>query len=182
MDESKPPIPPNETRLRSASERIAAAIDPAPPPSSELAAVEQQSRSDGSSVAVFYRNEEEVRDGFLTALRAMGIADIRREVFSRLLSLSPGWFEEARTGEVISRLTTDTALLEQVVGTSVSMALRNGLLIHGPTHWAAAVLHNGLGADFPPLLKDGDTKDYDPADLARKMAAAGWRSRRAKGR
>ena len=39
------------------------------------------------------------------------IADIRREVFSRLLSLSPGWFEEARTGEVISRLTTDTALL-----------------------------------------------------------------------
>jgi len=56
------------------------------------------------------------------------IADIRREVFSRLLSLSPGWFEQARTGEVISRLTTDTALLEQVVGTSVSMALRNGLL------------------------------------------------------
>lgn len=43
-------------------------------------------------------------------------------------SLSPGWFEQARTGEVISRLTTDTALLEQVVGTSVSMALRNGLL------------------------------------------------------
>ncbi|MGH8767095.1 MAG: ABC transporter transmembrane domain-containing protein [Burkholderiales bacterium] len=56
------------------------------------------------------------------------IADIRREIFSRLLSLSPGWFEQARTGEVISRLTTDTALLEQVVGTSVSMALRNGLL------------------------------------------------------
>ena len=56
------------------------------------------------------------------------IADIRREVFARLLSLSPGWFEQARTGEVISRLTTDTALLEQVVGTSVSMALRNGLL------------------------------------------------------
>jgi ATP-binding cassette subfamily B protein len=56
------------------------------------------------------------------------IADIRRAVFSRLLSLSPGWFEQARTGEVISRLTTDTALLDQVVGTSVSMALRNGLL------------------------------------------------------
>ncbi|HZF23115.1 MAG TPA: ABC transporter transmembrane domain-containing protein [Burkholderiales bacterium] len=56
------------------------------------------------------------------------IADIRRAVFSRLLSLSPGWFEQARTGDVISRLTTDTALLEQVVGTSVSMALRNGLL------------------------------------------------------
>lgn len=56
------------------------------------------------------------------------IADIRRVVFARLLGLSPGWFEQARTGEVISRLTTDTALLEQVIGTSVSMALRNGLL------------------------------------------------------
>jgi len=56
------------------------------------------------------------------------IADIRREVFSRLLALSPAWFERTRTGEVISRLTTDTALLEQVIGTSVSMALRNGLL------------------------------------------------------
>src|SRR6185436_16315134 len=59
------------------------------------------------------------------------IADIRREVFSHLLTLSPAWFEQTRTGEVISRLTTDTALLEQIVGTSVSMALRNGLLGSG---------------------------------------------------
>ena len=56
------------------------------------------------------------------------IADIRRQVFSHLLTLSPAWFEQTRTGEMISRLTTDTALLEQIVGTSVSMALRNGLL------------------------------------------------------
>lgn len=56
------------------------------------------------------------------------IADIRRETFARLLRLSPGWFEQTRTGEMISRLTTDTSLLEQVIGTSVSMALRNGLL------------------------------------------------------
>ncbi len=56
------------------------------------------------------------------------IADIRREVFSHLLGLSPAWFERERTGEMISRLTTDTALLEQIVGTSASMALRNGLL------------------------------------------------------
>lgn len=55
------------------------------------------------------------------------IADLRREVFGRILRLSPGWFEQARTGEIISRLTTDTALLEQVMGTSVSMALRNAL-------------------------------------------------------
>jgi ATP-binding cassette, subfamily B, bacterial len=56
------------------------------------------------------------------------IADLRRAVFSHLLELSPGFFERARTGEVTSRLTADTALLEQVVGTSVSMAIRNSLL------------------------------------------------------
>ena len=59
------------------------------------------------------------------------VADIRRAVFSHLLELSPGFFEQARTGEVISRLTADTALLEQVVGTSVSMAVRNALLLLG---------------------------------------------------
>jgi ATP-binding cassette subfamily B protein len=56
------------------------------------------------------------------------VSDLRRQVFHRLLSLSPSWYEQARTGEVISRLTADTALLEQVAGTSVSMALRNVLL------------------------------------------------------
>ncbi|MFL6580216.1 MAG: ABC transporter transmembrane domain-containing protein, partial [Burkholderiales bacterium] len=49
-------------------------------------------------------------------------------VFSHLLDLSPGWFEQTRTGEMISRLTTDTALLEQIIGSSFSMALRNALL------------------------------------------------------
>jgi ATP-binding cassette subfamily B protein len=56
------------------------------------------------------------------------VADLRRDVFAHLLSLSPAFFEQARTGEVISRLTADSALLEQVVGTSVSMAVRNALL------------------------------------------------------
>jgi ATP-binding cassette, subfamily B, bacterial len=56
------------------------------------------------------------------------VADIRRDVFSHLLELSPAFFEQARTGEVISRLTADTALLEQVVGTSLSMAVRNAFL------------------------------------------------------
>ena len=58
-------------------------------------------------------------------------ADIRRAVFGHLLSLSPGFFEVTRTGEVISRLTNDTALLEQVVGSSASFALRNSLLMIG---------------------------------------------------
>jgi hypothetical protein len=67
MDNSKPPIPPNELHLRSASERTSADIDapPAPCPNDP---------PDGPSVTVYYRNEEEVREGFLIALRAMGVA------------------------------------------------------------------------------------------------------------
>jgi ATP-binding cassette subfamily B protein len=58
-------------------------------------------------------------------------ADLRRAVFEHLLRLPPGWFELTRTGEVISRLTNDTALLETVVGSSLSMAVRNALLLVG---------------------------------------------------
>jgi hypothetical protein len=61
MDQSKPPVPPSESRLRPASKRIPADFDPAP------------ARLD-ERVAVYYRNEEEVGEGFLIALRAMGIA------------------------------------------------------------------------------------------------------------
>jgi hypothetical protein len=88
MDESKPSIPSSEVRLRSALEWTSADIDPAPAElakSDELVALQQQSRSgqiepcrsdfsNGSSVAVYYRNEEEVSEGFLIALSAMGIA------------------------------------------------------------------------------------------------------------
>jgi ATP-binding cassette, subfamily B, bacterial len=58
-------------------------------------------------------------------------ADIRRAVFGHLLDLSPGFFETVRTGEVISRLTNDTALLEVVIGSSASFALRNTLIMLG---------------------------------------------------
>jgi len=58
-------------------------------------------------------------------------ADLRRAVFDHLLRLPPGWFELTRTGEVISRLTNDTAMLETVIGSSASMAVRNLLLLIG---------------------------------------------------
>ena len=58
-------------------------------------------------------------------------ADIRRAVFGHLLEQSPGFFETMRTGEVISRLTSDTALLELVIGSSFSFALRNALIMLG---------------------------------------------------
>ncbi len=58
-------------------------------------------------------------------------ADLRRRVFDHLLTLPPSWFEAGRTGEVISRLTSDTAQIESVVGSSLSIALRNLLLLVG---------------------------------------------------
>jgi len=59
------------------------------------------------------------------------IADIRRAVFDHILTFSPGYFETVRTGEVISRLTNDTTLLQAVVGYGFSLALRNVLLLAG---------------------------------------------------
>ena len=58
-------------------------------------------------------------------------ADLRRKVFAHLLQLSPEFFEQNRTGDVLSRLTNDTTQLETVIGSSVSMALRNALLLVG---------------------------------------------------
>jgi ATP-binding cassette subfamily B protein len=55
-------------------------------------------------------------------------ADLRKRVFDHLLTLSPGFFEITRTGEVISRLTNDTTMLETVIGSSLSLALRNTVL------------------------------------------------------
>ena len=55
-------------------------------------------------------------------------ADLRKRVFDHLLTLSPGFFEVTRTGEVISRLTNDTTMLETAIGSSLSMALRNIVL------------------------------------------------------
>ncbi len=53
------------------------------------------------------------------------VADIRAAVFAHLLRLSPGFFETAKTGEILSRLTTDTSLLQTVIGSSLSIAVRN---------------------------------------------------------
>ena len=58
-------------------------------------------------------------------------ADLRRAVFGHLLTLPPGFFEVTRTGDAISRLINDTALLETVIGSSASMAVRNLLLLIG---------------------------------------------------
>jgi ATP-binding cassette subfamily B protein len=59
------------------------------------------------------------------------VADLRRDVFAHLMSLSPAFFDSARSGELISRLTADTTQIKSAVGASVSIALRNFLLFVG---------------------------------------------------
>ena len=68
---------------------------------------------------------------FITRLGQRVIADIRKAVFDRLTILSPAYFERVRTGEVLSRLTTDTTLVETVITGSVSFALRSMATIIG---------------------------------------------------
>ncbi len=61
------------------------------------------------------------------------IADIRKAVYSHVIGLSPAFFETTRTGEVLSRLTADTTLIQTVVGSTASIALRNILMFVGGT-------------------------------------------------
>ncbi|MBT4880652.1 MAG: ATP-binding cassette domain-containing protein [Alphaproteobacteria bacterium] len=59
------------------------------------------------------------------------VADLRKKVFSHLLSLSPNFFETARVGEIVSHITTDSTLLQVVTSTSIPIALRNILMLVG---------------------------------------------------
>ena len=59
------------------------------------------------------------------------VADIRRDVFAHLISLSPSFFDSARSGELISRLTADTTQIKSAAGASLSIALRNLMLFLG---------------------------------------------------
>lgn len=58
-------------------------------------------------------------------------ADLRKAVFDNIVHLHPGFFETNRSGEIMSRLTTDTTLLQTIIGSSFSMALRSSLTLVG---------------------------------------------------
>lgn len=68
---------------------------------------------------------------FVTRLGERVVADIRVAVFDRMIGMSPTFFEKVMTGEVLSRITTDTTLILSVIGSSVSVALRNVLILIG---------------------------------------------------
>lgn len=63
------------------------------------------------------------------------VTDIRRQVFDHLIELHPGFFEHNRSLEIQSRLTADTTLLQSVIGSSVSVALRNLIMLVGGIIW-----------------------------------------------
>jgi ATP-binding cassette subfamily B protein len=75
-----------------------------------------------SSAARFY---------LVTTLGERIVADLRESVFGHLISLSPAYFDAAKTGELISRLTADTTQIKAAVGASISVALRNVVLFVG---------------------------------------------------
>ncbi|MCG5499300.1 ABC transporter transmembrane domain-containing protein [Ectothiorhodospira lacustris] len=72
-----------------------------------------------------------VRMYLVTWIGERVVADLRRAVFNKVLRLDPAFFEVTRTGEVISRLTTDTSLVQVVVGSTLAIAVRNLLLFCG---------------------------------------------------
>jgi ATP-binding cassette subfamily B protein len=90
------------------------------------------------------------------------VADLRRAVYDHVLSLSPAYFDSARTGEIVSRLTNDTTQLQQVIGFGISMFLRNALMTAGAvvllfvaSAKLAALIVLGIPATLVPILLIG---------------------------
>jgi ATP-binding cassette subfamily B protein len=90
------------------------------------------------------------------------IADLRRAVFAHVLTLSPAFFDAARTGELASRLTNDSEQIRQVIGFGLSMFLRNGLMMTGAlvllfatSPRLAAFIVLGVPATLIPILLMG---------------------------
>ena len=90
------------------------------------------------------------------------IADLRKSVFAHVLTLPPGFYDSARTGEIASRLTNDSEQLRQVIGFGFSMLLRNALMMAGAlvllfltSAKLAALIVLGVPATLIPILLMG---------------------------
>ena len=99
---------------------------------------------------------------FMMSVGERVIADLRRAVYSHVLTLSPAFFDAARTGELASRLTNDSEQIRQVIGFGFSMFLRNGLMMIGAlvllfatSPKLAALIVLGVPATLIPILLMG---------------------------
>jgi ATP-binding cassette subfamily B protein len=97
----------------------------------EKAAMLDQYFSAALAVAAVMAVGAGVRYYFVTRLGERVVADIRRALFDKVMGMSPAYFEKIMTGEVLSRITTDTTLILSVIGSSISVALRNLLTLIG---------------------------------------------------
>lgn len=105
----------------------------------------------GMIVALLLGLVSALRYYFISRLGERVVADLRRAVYDHLLSLSPSFYAQTRTGEVLSRLTTDTTLIQTVVGSSISIALRTtattsgALILMVVVSWKLALMVLAIG-------------------------------------
>jgi len=105
----------------------------------------------GMLVALAMALASAMRFYFISRLGERVVADLRRAVFDHLLTLSSSFYVDTRTGEVLSRLTTDTTLIQTVVGSSVSVAVRTvattlgALTLMVVVSWQLALMVLALG-------------------------------------
>jgi ATP-binding cassette subfamily B protein len=111
------------------------------------------------AVVVVFAAATWARFYFMMSTGERVVTDLRRAVFDHILGLEPAFFEKERTGEVVSRLTNDATLLQQVIGYGLSMFVRNGLMMLGAavmlfvTSWKLALLVLvGAPATLLPIL------------------------------
>jgi ATP-binding cassette subfamily B protein len=90
------------------------------------------------------------------------ITDLRRAVFDHILALSPAYYERTQTGEIVSRLTNDVTLIESVIGSGISMLVRNSLMMIGAAAMLvvtspklAALIFVGVPMTLVPILLVG---------------------------
>jgi ATP-binding cassette subfamily B protein len=105
----------------------------------------------GFAVAISLGLASAGRYYFVSRLGERVVADIREAVYAHLLKLSPSFYVGVRTGEVLSRLTTDTTLIETLIGSSISVAVRTiattfgALLLMFLVSWKLALMMLGVG-------------------------------------
>lgn len=83
------------------------------------------------AIAAFLALGTGLRYYFVTRLGERVVADLRKAVYDKTIGMSPAFFDRVMSGEIVSRITTDTTLILAVIGSAVSVALRNILLLFG---------------------------------------------------
>ncbi|HET7597933.1 MAG TPA: ABC transporter transmembrane domain-containing protein [Burkholderiales bacterium] len=114
------------------------------------------------TIAILLAGATWVRFYLMMSIGERVIADLRRTVYGHVLSLSPAFFDAARTGDLASRLTNDSEQIRQVIGFGFSMFLRNGLMMLGAlvllfatSGKLAALIVLGVPATLVPILVMG---------------------------